>query len=57
MGERHSVLHDAAELLIWTVALTFYYPRLLIDDLIHRHEFDDFMAEQDARFRAMHEGE
>jgi hypothetical protein len=32
-------------------------PCLLIDDWRHRHEFDDFIAEQKQRFADMAEGQ
>lgn len=52
----HGVLHEAGELIRWAVALTVY-PFFLIDDLIHRHEFDEFVAEQRQRFLDWSEGE
>jgi hypothetical protein len=44
------------EFLRWMVTLTVY-PFFLIDDLIHWHEEERFIAEQKRRFIAMHEGE
>lgn len=40
----------------WVVALTVY-PFFLIDDLLHRHEFDDFIAEQKQRLIDLAEGQ